>query len=150
MKLAAIVADVAEETPAAASVFAPASDREALASNTAHNAALNSRELGVLRLLVQGLANKEIAARMEVSEGTIKNTLQQLFAKTNVRTRAQLVRIAFDQYRDDLIPAPAVPAAGEPVVPSRGLGPDARRMLSAHRYRPRRSESQAAWSGQTA
>jgi DNA-binding CsgD family transcriptional regulator/PAS domain-containing protein len=134
MKLAAIVADMAEEPPAAASAFAPMSDREPIALNTP----LNNRELGVLRLLVQGLANKEIAARMEVSEGTIKNTLQQLFARTNVRTRAQLVRIAFEQYRDELVP--------EPVVVSRGLGSDARRMLSAHRYGTRRS----SWSGQPA
>jgi two-component system nitrate/nitrite response regulator NarL len=58
--------------------------------------------MDVLRLLVQGLANKEIAARMEISESTVKNTLQQLFAKTNVRTRAQLVRVALEQYRDTL------------------------------------------------
>ena len=56
----------------------------------------------VVRLLVQGLANKEIAARMEISESTVKNTLQQLFAKTNVRTRAQLVRVALENYRDEL------------------------------------------------
>jgi two-component system, NarL family, nitrate/nitrite response regulator NarL len=56
--------------------------------------------LSVLRFVVQGLANKEIATRMEVSESTIKNTLQQLFAKTNVRTRARLVREALEQYRD--------------------------------------------------
>jgi two-component system nitrate/nitrite response regulator NarL len=56
--------------------------------------------MDVLRFLVQGLANKEIATRMEVSESTVKNTLQQLFAKTNVRTRAQLVRVALEQYRD--------------------------------------------------
>ncbi len=133
MKLAAIVADIAEETPAAAFVSAPASERQPVA--------LNTRELGVLRLLVQGLANKEIAARMELSEGTIKNTLQQLFARTNVRTRAQLVRIAFEHYRDELVPVSA--------APTRGLGPDGRRML-AHRYGPRRSDSPAAWSGQPA
>jgi len=53
-------------------------------------------------LLVQGLANKEIAAGMEISEGTVKNTLQQLFAKTNVHSRAQLVRVALEQYREIL------------------------------------------------
>jgi len=31
-------------------------------------------------------------------ESTVKNTLQQLFAKTNVRTRARLVREALEQY----------------------------------------------------
>jgi len=56
----------------------------------------------VLRLLVQGLANKAIAARMEISESTVKNTLQQLFGKTNVRTRAQLVRFAMENYREEL------------------------------------------------
>jgi len=63
-------------------------------------AQLNNREMEVLRFLVQGLANKEIATRMEISESTVKNTLQQLFAKTEVRTRAQLVRVALEQYRD--------------------------------------------------
>jgi two-component system, NarL family, nitrate/nitrite response regulator NarL len=46
------------------------------------------------------MANKEIAGRMEISESAVKNTLQQLFAKTNVRTRSQLVRVALEQYRD--------------------------------------------------
>ena len=61
---------------------------------------LGHREIEVLRLLVQGLGNKEIAARMNVSESTVKNTLQQLFAKAGVRTRSQLVRVAMEQYRD--------------------------------------------------
>ena len=91
-KLAAIIADVTEETAAAS-------------SNSSHpeshdRASLNDREMDVLRFLVQGLANKEIAARMEVSDSTVKNTLQQVFYKTNVRTRAQLVRVALEQYRD--------------------------------------------------
>ena len=56
--------------------------------------------LEALRLVVQGLANKEIAAHMSISESSVKNTLQQLFAKTGVRTRSQLVRIALERYRD--------------------------------------------------
>ena len=63
---------------------------------------LNTREMDVLRLLVQGLANKEIAARMGVSESSVKATLQQLFSKTGVRTRSQLVRIVLEQHRDQL------------------------------------------------
>jgi DNA-binding CsgD family transcriptional regulator/PAS domain-containing protein len=122
-KLAAIVANVADEPPPA-TALAPVNGHEPIA--------MSSRELGALRLLIEGLANKEIAARMEVSESTIKNTLQQLFAKTNVRTRAQLVRIACEHYRD--YPAPT-PAKSE-----------ARRMLSARK----RSESRSSWSGQPA
>ena len=91
-KLAAIIADVTEETATSNSTFSPADAHERLP--------LTDRESDVLRSLVQGLANKEIATRLEVSESTIKNTLQQLFAKTNVRTRAQLVRVALEQYRD--------------------------------------------------
>jgi two-component system nitrate/nitrite response regulator NarL len=56
--------------------------------------------LEVLRLVVQGLANKEIAAKLEISESAVKNTLQQLFTKTGVRTRSQLVRVALEQYRN--------------------------------------------------
>jgi DNA-binding NarL/FixJ family response regulator len=94
-KLAAIVTDVAEQTAVAPQA----------ASALEHDgAALTGREINVLRLLVQGLANKEIAARLEVSESAVKNTLQQLLSKTNVRTRAQLIRIAFEHYRDDLTP----------------------------------------------
>jgi two-component system sensor kinase FixL len=63
---------------------------------------LTSRETGVLRLLVQGLANKEIASGLDISESAVKNTLQQLFSKTNVRTRSQLVRVAVEQYREFL------------------------------------------------
>jgi PAS domain S-box-containing protein len=91
-KLAAIVADVTEEEEAAGS--------NGSRSESHDRALLNNREMGVLRLLVQGLANKEIATRMDVSESTVKNTLQQLFSKTNVRTRAQLVRVALEEYRD--------------------------------------------------
>jgi two-component system nitrate/nitrite response regulator NarL len=37
---------------------------------------------------------------MDISESAVKNTLQHLFAKTEVRTRGQLVRVALEQYRD--------------------------------------------------
>ncbi len=61
---------------------------------------MNTREIEVLGLVVQGLANKEIASRLDISESAVKNTLQQLFAKTEVRTRSQLVRVALERYRD--------------------------------------------------
>ncbi len=89
-KVAAIVADVSEEQGPATGLPDLVTER----------VVLNPRELEVLRLVVQGLANKEIAARMAISESAVKNTLQQLFAKTEVRTRSQLVRVALEQYRD--------------------------------------------------
>lgn len=92
-KLAAIIADVSEEQ-------AHPSASNSVAANSEERAQLTSRELDALRLVVQGLANKEIASRMEISESAVKNTLQQLFAKTEVRTRGQLVRVALERYRD--------------------------------------------------
>jgi len=69
-------------------------------ADSADRSVLNGRELEVLRLLVQGLTNKEIAVRMDISESVVKNTLQRLFAKLDVRTRAQLVRVALQGYSD--------------------------------------------------
>jgi DNA-binding NarL/FixJ family response regulator len=56
------------------------------------------REREVLRGVFEGLTNKEIATRLSISESTVKAGLQQLFQKTGVRTRSQLVRIALEQY----------------------------------------------------
>jgi two-component system, NarL family, nitrate/nitrite response regulator NarL len=60
------------------------------------------REQQVLSAVFEGLPNKEIAARIGVSEGSVKSTLQQLFSKTGVRTRSQLVRIVLEHYRDQI------------------------------------------------
>jgi two-component system nitrate/nitrite response regulator NarL len=46
--------------------------------------------------------NKQIADRLDISESSVKAVLQQLFEKSGVRTRSQLVRIALEQYRDEL------------------------------------------------
>jgi PAS domain S-box-containing protein len=99
-KLAAIIADVSEEDVASAPGIAP--EIVSLQPTGRERAPLNPRETGVLRLLVQGLSNKEIAAVMEISESAVKNTMQQLFGKTGVRTRSQLVRVAVEQYRNVL------------------------------------------------
>jgi len=60
------------------------------------------REQQVLSCVFEGLANKEIAARIGVSESSVKATLQQLFSKTGVRTRSQLVRVVLEQHRDQI------------------------------------------------
>ena len=63
---------------------------------------LTQREKQTLRLLIEGLANKEIAARLNISESAVKATLQMLFNKTGVRTRSQLVRIALERYQEEI------------------------------------------------
>jgi DNA-binding NarL/FixJ family response regulator len=59
---------------------------------------LTDREHEVLRGVFEGLGNKEIAASLGVSESSVKASLQNLFQKTGVRTRSQLVRIALERY----------------------------------------------------
>jgi two-component system nitrate/nitrite response regulator NarL len=63
---------------------------------------LTDREKQILRLLIEGLANKEIAAQLSISESAAKAALQILFNKTGVRTRSQLVRVTLERFRDEL------------------------------------------------
>ena len=63
---------------------------------------LTERDRSVLRAILQGLSNKDIATRLAISEGAVKASIRQLFEKLGSRTRAQLVRIALEQYKDEL------------------------------------------------
>lgn len=63
---------------------------------------LTDRERIAMRCLLEGYANKEIGARLDVSESSVKALLRGLFDKLGVRTRSQLVKIALDQYRDQI------------------------------------------------
>jgi two-component system, NarL family, nitrate/nitrite response regulator NarL len=58
---------------------------------------LTVREHQVLQGVFEGLTNKEIATQLKATESAVKATLQQLFHKTGVRTRSQLVRIALER-----------------------------------------------------
>jgi DNA-binding NarL/FixJ family response regulator len=50
---------------------------------------LTERELDVLRSIAGGLSNKEIAEKLFITEGTVKNHVSSLIAKLNVRDRTQ-------------------------------------------------------------
>ena len=58
---------------------------------------LNQRERAVLEEVFEGATNKEIAVKLGISESSVKAVMQQLFDKTGVRTRSQLVRIALER-----------------------------------------------------
>jgi DNA-binding NarL/FixJ family response regulator len=72
------------------------------ADGDASSPVFNDRQRRVLRFVLEGLSNKEIAWRLQISESYVKAILQSLFQKTGVRTRGQLVRVAFEQYEDQL------------------------------------------------
>ncbi|XIE77256.1 response regulator [Streptomyces sp. SBR177] len=57
---------------------------------------LTGREVEVLGLVAQGLANEEIAEHLCVSDSTVKTHLHRLMAKLNLRSRAQAVVFAYE------------------------------------------------------
>ena len=75
----------------------PPGTRPAANSDVRGTEQLSPREQQVLRNVFEGLTNKEIAHKIGASQSSVKAALQQLFEKTGVRTRGQLVRIAIER-----------------------------------------------------
>ncbi|MFJ6570604.1 response regulator [Streptomyces sp. NPDC091292] len=67
---------------------------------------LTARETEVLVLIAEGLTNQEIAHRLHVSTATVKTHINNLFAKTGIKDRAQAVRYA---YARGLVTPPSAP-----------------------------------------
>lgn len=59
--------------------------------------ALSDRELAVLRLVAQGLSNREIGGRLFIVEGTVKNHISSVLSKLRLRDRTQAVVYAKEQ-----------------------------------------------------
>jgi NarL family two-component system response regulator LiaR len=55
---------------------------------------LTERESEILSLLSTGMTNRELGEHLYISENTIKTQLRHLYAKLNVRNRAQAVAVA--------------------------------------------------------
>ena len=59
-----------------------------------HGMGVTARELEVLRLLGEGLSNKDIAARLYLSPRTVERHVASLTAKAGVTRRSELVAFA--------------------------------------------------------
>ena len=70
------------------SEFARLSD-SAPASPTADAEPLTARERDILRLMVEGLSNREIADELVITEGTVKNHVTNILSKLGVQSRTQ-------------------------------------------------------------
>jgi two-component system, NarL family, nitrate/nitrite response regulator NarL len=66
---------------------------------------LSKRELQVVRCLAEGLTNREIAERLELSQHTIKNYLFRVFDKLGVSSRVELLFMTLSQSGSGQLPA---------------------------------------------
>ncbi|MGO5065275.1 response regulator transcription factor [Clostridium sporogenes] len=56
---------------------------------------LTERELNIIREIAKGLSNKEIAEKIYLSEGTVKNNISTILSKLDLRDRTQIAIFAF-------------------------------------------------------
>jgi DNA-binding NarL/FixJ family response regulator len=68
----------------------------ALSAHTPSTDALTSRETDVLRMVAAGATNREIAVRLYLSEGTVKNHISRILARLGLRDRTQAAIYARD------------------------------------------------------
>jgi DNA-binding NarL/FixJ family response regulator len=94
--LPAVIRQVVE-----ASAFVVPRATEDAASSALADAGLSDRELAVLTELAQGLTNKEIGARLWVSEQTVKFHVRNVYRKLGISSRTEALRFAHEH---DLVP----------------------------------------------
>jgi two-component system response regulator NreC len=58
---------------------------------------LTDREQQVLKMIAEGMMNKEIAEKLSISVRTVERHRENIMAKLNLHTRAELVRYAVDK-----------------------------------------------------
>lgn len=58
---------------------------------------LTTRELDIIRLVAQGMTNKEIGEQLFLSEGTVRNNIGAIMEKLEVKNRTQLGLVYYDK-----------------------------------------------------
>jgi DNA-binding NarL/FixJ family response regulator len=90
--------------PAVAGKLFAQISRQSQAVDSSIASQLSERELDVLRLLAHGLSNAEIAGRLHLSEGTVRNYVSAIFTRLGVSDRTQAAVIALRYGLVDLNP----------------------------------------------
>jgi two-component system, NarL family, response regulator NreC len=67
-------------------------------SKDADGGPLSPRELEIVRLIALGFTSAEIAAKLQLSRRTVETHRARIFAKLELKTRAELVRFALDRH----------------------------------------------------
>jgi two-component system nitrate/nitrite response regulator NarL len=62
---------------------------------------LTKREVEIVQLVSQGLANKAVAGQLGVSEGTVKSHLHSIYRKLRVSNRTGLMLTALTRHRKE-------------------------------------------------
>jgi DNA-binding NarL/FixJ family response regulator len=75
----------------------PSCEADERGRDTAGSYGLSDRELQVLQCVSDGLSNREIAEKLYLSEGTVKNYISSIYSKMDVRDRVQAARKAHDE-----------------------------------------------------
>jgi len=92
--IAAVAAGYIVLHPEVADALVPAGG---LALRERNGQSLTTRELEVLRMMAEGLANKVIAARLNISEHTVKFHVGSIFAKLHAGSRTEAVALGARQ-----------------------------------------------------
>jgi DNA-binding NarL/FixJ family response regulator len=85
---------------ASSSEFA-ATSHAAAKKSTVGAESLNDKEEKILRLITDGMSNRQIAAAMFLAEGTVKNYVSRIMEKLHANTRTALAVISAKQRRGD-------------------------------------------------
>lgn len=70
------------------------SENNAVYKNGAHRSSLTAREEQILKLIAQGLSNREIGDALNIAEKTVKNNVTNVFQKLQVRNRVEAAIVA--------------------------------------------------------